>query len=74
MLIDSLHNKKKHIRHEAVRFTPGGWAHTRCGRKLIYYTNADNLSWLYTDGTRYAWPCRVCLPDEYAESAEEQSR
>jgi hypothetical protein len=66
MLIDSQSNRKKHVRHEAT-VDSRGYAHTKCGRKLIHYWGANNTSYFYTDGTRYAWPCRVCLPDEHAE-------
>jgi hypothetical protein len=62
--IDSRGKKKKHVRHLATitRYK----ARTKCNRLIIAFWTADQVSYFYTDGSRYSHPCRICLPDDYA--------
>src|SRR5262245_21339482 len=62
--IDSKGNRKRHTRHVAVEVTREG-AKTKCNRLIKSYWEAEQTGYFYTDGSRYAHPCRTCLPDEY---------
>lgn len=67
-LIDTLGNRKKHVRHLAIldHYT----ARTKCNRSIQCFSTADNVSYFYIDGSRYSHPCRTCLPAEYAAMGE----
>jgi hypothetical protein len=63
--IDSRGNRKKHIRHLAT--VEGCNARTKCNRLILDFWTADQVSYFFTDGSRYSHPCRICLPEDYAE-------
>lgn len=68
--IDTLKNMP-HVRHLATT-DERGWAHTKCGRKvLMYWNHVEQDSYFYTNGTRYSKPCHFCLPDDYAAYLKE---
>lgn len=64
MKIDTTHNRKRHIRHEAT-IDQREVAHTKCGRTVKYFFSAENTSYFFTNGKRYAIPCRICLPEDH---------
>lgn len=65
ILIDSNGNRKRHTRHVVVTIDREG-ARTVCNRTVKSYWEADQVSYFYTDGSRYSHPCRTCLPKGYA--------
>ena len=73
--IDTLHG---HTRHMAI-IARDGHAETRCGKRIIYYFRArhsDGLitSYFHSDGTRWAKPCKKCLPEDHAAYKAEKKR
>lgn len=56
-----------HVRHIAS-IDERGWAHTKCGRRVIMFFRAEQTSYFYTDGSRYSKPCPYCLPEEQGSS------
>lgn len=60
-------SQKPHIRHVAT-IDERGWAHTKCGRKILRYYDADFTSYYWSNGRVYAVPCPRCLPDEAAHA------
>jgi hypothetical protein len=72
MKIDTRGNRKKHIRHLAS--VDGPTARTNCKRTIRDFWTADNVSYFYTDKSRYSYPCRICLPEDYKQMIEAERK
>jgi hypothetical protein len=68
--VDTFGNLQKHVRHLAA-VDEHRHALTKCGRKILVFFDAIDTSYFYTNGVRYAIPCRFCFPEDYAEYLKE---
>jgi hypothetical protein len=64
---------KKHIRH-LTKAQIGDSVKTQCGRIIKYFWDASQVSYFYTDGSRYSMPCRRCLPEDYEKAVEMEEK